>query len=65
MTLKQSQSHQTDDENLDPEQGYNRAKFERSRLNSVQEKGSVKVVVFSNEEICQLSPLNMCENQKR
>ena len=46
MTLKQSQSHQTDDENLDPEQGYNRAKFERSRLNSVQEKGSVKVVFF-------------------
>ena len=38
MTLKQSQGHQTYNENVDPEQVYNHAKFERSRFNSVREK---------------------------
>ena len=43
MTLKQSQGHQLYNENVDPEQGYNHAKFEWSRYNSVREKGNVKV----------------------
>ena len=65
MTLKQSQGHQTYDKNVDPEHGYNHAKFERSRFNSAREKGNIKGVFFSNRETCQLSPLNMCENQKQ
>ena len=40
MTLKQRQGHQTYNENVDPEQGYNQAK--RSHFNSVQEKGNAK-----------------------
>ena len=43
VTLKQSQGHQTYNENVDPEQGYNHAKFERSCFNSIPEKGNVKV----------------------
>ena len=35
VTLKQGQSHQTFNENVDPEQGYTHAKFERSHFNSV------------------------------
>ena len=61
VTLKQSQDHQTYDENIHPEQGYNHAKFKRSRFNSVSKKDNGKY--FSNEEVCQLSSLNMCESQ--
>ena len=43
VTLKQSQGHQTYNENVDPEQAYNHAKFERSRCNSVPEKGNHQV----------------------
>ena len=35
VTLKQSKGHQTYNDNVDPKQGYNRAKFERSCFNSV------------------------------
>ena len=35
VTLKYSQGHQTWYELLDPKQGYNHAKFERSSYNSV------------------------------
>ena len=35
VTLKQSQSHQTYDENVDPNQAYNHAKFEISSIYSV------------------------------
>ena len=44
VTLKQSSviSHRTHNENVDPEQCYNNAKFERSRFNSVGEKCNVK-----------------------
>ena len=35
VTLKQSQGHQTYHENVDPEQGYSHAIFERSHFNSV------------------------------
>ena len=45
VTLKQSHSHQTYNENVVPEQGHNHAKFERSRFNSVRGKGNVKVFV--------------------
>ena len=48
LTLKQSQGHQTCYESTDPKQGtYNHVKFEISRLNSVQEKVNVKVIVKS------------------
>ena len=60
MTLRQSHSHQTSNQNVDPEQGYNHAKFKRSHLNSVQERGNIKG--FSCEE---LPPSNMCENQQQ
>ena len=43
VTLKQSQDPQTYNENVDPMQGYNHAKFERSCFNAVQEKANVKV----------------------
>ena len=62
VALKQSQDHQTYNENLDPEQGYNHAKFERSRFSSVWDKGDLQI--FSNKDISQLSPLNMCRNKK-
>ena len=47
MTLKQGQGHQTWYELVDPKQGYNNAKFEKPRLNSVCEKVSDKVFVKS------------------
>ena len=55
MTLKQSQGYQTYNENVDPEQGYNHAKFRKSRFNSVQEKGNAKFVFkFGNMSITSL-----------
>ena len=45
MTLKQGQSHQTWHESVDSKQGYNQAKFEKPRINSVCEKGNDKVFV--------------------
>ena len=43
----------------DPQQGYNLAKFKRSRFNGVYFEA------FSNEKICQLSPLNMFDLKKK
>ena len=65
VTLNQSQGHQTYHDDLDPKQGYNHEKFERSCLDGAREKkkGQVKVF-FPNEDICQLSPFNICEKQK-
>ena len=61
MTLKQGQSHQTWHESVDSKQGYNQAKFEKPRINSVCEKGNDKVFVKSGnmsiislEYVCQL-----------
>ena len=66
VTLKQSQGHQTQNDNVDPKQIYNQTKFGRSFFTGVQEKVNNKVVCFfSDEEICQLSLLNKCECQKR
>ena len=45
VTLKQSQRHQFWYELVDPKQGYNCAKFERLRLNSVREKANGKVFI--------------------
>ena len=63
LTLKQCQGHQTYDGNVDPKQTNNHAKFERSCFNGVQEKANINFF-FLHEEICELSPLSMCENQK-
>ena len=52
VIFKQSQGHETWNDNVDPKQGYNQAKFERSCINGVREK---------SEEICHLSPLNKCK----
>ena len=41
VTLKQSQCHQTFNENVHPKQDYNHAKFERPRLNSVPETANI------------------------
>ena len=46
VTLKQSQGHQTYNGNVDPKQGYNHAKFERSCFNGVSEEANLEVVVF-------------------
>ena len=62
VTLKQSQGHKTYNDNVDPKQGYNYAKLERSCFNGVKDKATLKFC--SSEEICQLSPVDMCENQK-
>ena len=43
VILKHRQGHQTYNENVDLEQSYNHAKYERFLLNSVREKGNVKV----------------------
>ena len=61
VILKQSQGHQTI--NVDPKQDYNYTKMERSCFNGVREKASFKAF-FPNQEMHQLSPLNMCNQQK-
>ena len=38
VVLKQSQGHQTWNDNVDPKRGYNHAKFERSGFNGVGKK---------------------------
>ena len=67
MTVTQSQVHKTYSENVRPEQGYNHAKFERSRDNGVREKGNVKGVLFVcfffKCENMSIISLNMCKNQ--
>ena len=47
VTLKQGQSHQTWCELVDPKQGYNNAKFEKPRSNSVRERANNKAFVKS------------------
>ena len=44
MTSKQSQGHQTYQDNADPKQGYNHEEFKRSCFNGVQEKANIKVL---------------------
>ena len=54
VTLKHSQGHQTHNENKDSRQGYNHAKFERSRLNGVREKANAKVFELENMSVISL-----------
>ena len=61
VTLKQDQGHQTLSDNVNPKEGYNHAKFERSSLMVSEKKRTLKGCFFSNEEMCQLSPLNICK----
>ena len=42
VTLKQNQGNQTYNEHVDPQQGFNYAKFKKSRFNNVREKGTLK-----------------------
>ena len=63
VTLKQSQGPQAYSDNVDLDQGYNHAMFDRSCFYGVREKANIQV--FSNQEICQLSPFNRSENQKQ
>ena len=67
VIFKQSQGHETWNDNVDPKQGYNQAKFERSRDNGVREKGNVKGVLFVcfffKCENMSIISLNMCKNQ--
>ena len=44
VTLKQSEGHQTQNDNTNPKQGYNQAKFERSCFNTVREKATLQYV---------------------
>ena len=62
VTLKQSQGHQTYNEDVNAKQGYNHAKFEKFCFHGVQEKDND--TVFSNKEVCQTSPLNRHKTQK-
>ena len=60
MILKQGQGLQTRYKLVDPKQGYNNAKFEKPRSNSVREKANDK-------SFCQIrihQSLYMCESQK-
>ena len=55
VTLKESQGHQTYNENVHPKQGYNNAKLERPALDSVYQKANVKDFVKS-ENMSIISP---------
>ena len=46
MTFKQSQGHQTNNQNVAPLEGYNQAKFEKSCINGVQKKPMLKGFFF-------------------
>ena len=46
VTLKQSQGHQTYNDNVDSKHGYNHAKYESSFFDGVQEKTNVKDFFF-------------------
>ena len=60
VTLKQSQGHQTWFELVDPEQGYDNAKFKKKpHLTVSVKKPTIKVL--SNQETCKLPSLNMDE----
>ena len=62
-TLKQGQGHQTLYHLVDPEQGYNDAKFEKNLARTVSVKKPA-IKFLPNQKTHQLFPLNMCESQK-
>ena len=57
VALNQGQSHQTGFELVDPKQGYDNAKFEKTHLLVSVKEPVIKFL--SNQETCQLSPFNM------
>ena len=63
VTLKQGQGDQIRYELVNPKHGYDDAKFAKPCLNSVRERANNKKFL-SNQETCQLSPLNTCESKK-
>ena len=66
MTVKQSQGHQNYNENVDPKQGNILIIMKSLKdLALMVSKKKLMLKFFSNEEICQLSPLNMCEREKK
>ena len=62
VTVKQSQDHQTHNDSVDPKQVIIMESLKDLAL-MVSEKNP-KLKFLSNEEICQLSPLNVREYQK-
>ena len=46
VTFKQSQGHQTYNDNVDPKQGYNHAEFDRFCFNGMREKANVNFFFF-------------------
>ena len=62
MTLKKSQGHQTQNDSVDPKQGYNHAKFEIFSCNAVQEQAII--TDFFLKETCQSSPYSKCNKKK-
>ena len=64
MNLKQGQCHQIKSDNVDPEQGYNHAQFERSHFNGDREKADVIFLHFLCGNII-LSPFNARESLKK
>ena len=62
MTLKQSQSHQSYNEYVDPKEGYAHAKFERSHFNSVWEKGNV-IIFFQPKKYVNCLPWPCAKTQ--
>ena len=75
VNMKQSQGNETYNDTVDPIRCCNHAKNERSGFNGVREKANIECFVFlfffcfdifnlfSNKEICQLSPSNMRANK--
>ena len=65
MTLKQYEGNQIYNDNVAPKRGYNRAKFERSCCNGVQEMANVKeLFFFSRGYLSIISIFNECSRQK-
>ena len=61
MILKQGQGHQIWYKLVDPKQGYDSAKIEKHRLNSVRERADD--AFLSNQTTRQIPPFSTCESQ--
>ena len=65
MALKQSQGHQTYNENVYPELGYKHATFERSHGNSVRGKGNARDFLFKRGSMPIVSLEHFVEKKSR
>ena len=54
VTLKQSQGHQTYNDNIDPKQGFSHGKFERSCFDCVREKANGNCFKRGNTSVISL-----------